>query len=201
MIYKARLLIVTALGLLILSSCFVGSSLIFFESDTVGKTNLVRNHGFNTNELAEQSLPQGWTLMNASTRVPESIAVDYTESIEGDNSLRIDASPNAVMIVSEAFPVRRYGGYYVRVKLRSDHLLNQKVQLHFITFNPNGKTLNRFKSKLRPQTEWKNLLLSAGFIREGARFGRVAILIPPFAQGSIWIDDAGAWEVHSFNID
>ena len=46
MIYKARLLIVTALGLLILSSCFVGSSLIFFESDTVGKTNLVRNHGF-----------------------------------------------------------------------------------------------------------------------------------------------------------
>jgi len=43
--------------------------------------------------------------------------------------------------------------------------------------------------------------MSAGFIKPGAKFGRLAYMIPPFKEGSIYIDRAGVYEAHGFKID
>lgn len=193
--------LVALLTLLLLSSCIVHSSLIFFEKDTVGQPNLLANPGLEASAVTGGMLPTGWSAMNVDRRLPENIKLDYETTVEGENSIRIDASENAVMLVSDAFRVRRYGGYYLRIKSRSSQSRGEKITLRFLTFTNAGKTTNRFRSTLVTTNEWQSCHISAGFIRETATFGRIAILIPQFPEGSIWIDDAGAWDVHSFRID
>ncbi|HOH46683.1 MAG TPA: hypothetical protein PLX59_02500 [Candidatus Cloacimonadota bacterium] len=193
--------LVALLTLLLLSSCIVHSSLIFFEKDTVGQPNLLANPGFEASTDTGGMLPHGWSAMNVDRRLPANIKLDYDTVVEGENSIRIDASEQAVMLVSDAFRVRRYGGYYLRIKTRCSLPRAERITLRFLTFTNAGKTTNRFKSTLVTSEEWQSCHISAGFIRETAAFGRIAILIPQFPEGSIWIDDAGAWDVHSFRID
>ncbi len=194
---RYRSLILCALSALLLSSCFVGSSLMFFESDTHGRTNLVQNPGF----TPQNGIMSNWSIVNDESESAQSVNVDHAVFTEGKNSLRIDASPYAVMIVSDPFKVRRYGGYYIRVNARATADTDEKIELRFFTYNSAGKHINRFRETLRVGEEWKKATISAGFLDTRSTFGRVAIFIPPFLKGSIWIDDAGAWEVHSFKID
>jgi hypothetical protein len=105
------------------------------------------------------------------------------------------------MILSDPFPMRRYGGYYVRSSFKTNTATPPQVQMRLIVFKDNGKIVNRFKQKIHPTQEWERKSLSAGFIKPGARFGRIAYMIPPFKEGSVWIDVAGCYEVHSFHID
>ena len=186
--------------MLLLSSCFVSSSLIFFESDAVGKPNLVSNPSFVQSQNPQENL-KGWTLINIDESMKIPVSYDYESTAEGKSSLRFDPSEQDIVIVSDAFHVRRYGGYYVRANIRSTADLLKKIQLRFFTYDVNGKQINKFQHKLKPTAEWDKYTISAGFIDTRSTFGRVAIVIPAFSKGSIWIDDIGAFDVHSFRID
>jgi hypothetical protein len=187
---------------LTLSSCFVSSSLLFTESDVQESKNLLANPGFAPYSLSPNEALRGWSiLVEPYSADYDKIRIDPTQALEGDTSLRIAASDKDVMLISEPFKVRRYGGYYSRVMLKTDSPKPPQITLRMITFKEDGKVTNRFKEKTSLLEGWNRLAVSAGFLRPGVSFGRISILIPPFAEGSVWIDDAGCWEVHGFRID
>lgn len=195
-------LILAATLLLMLSSCVVGSTLLFTERDVENSPNLVINHSFDPfSTVAEEAL-KGWSVhLDPPGSGDSPVIIDPKVTKEGNTSLRIDASNRSVLILSDSFQVRRYGGYYLRSYFKTDSPLPPQVQLRFIAFKDNGKIVNRFRSRIKLHTDWHRGTISAGFIKPGAKFGRLGIFIPPFKEGSIWIDEAGCFEVHGFKID
>jgi hypothetical protein len=197
-----RILLGLAAMLVLLSSCFVSSSLIFTEADIEDSVNLLFNPGFAPYSLEGEEALKGWNVhVEPQSAGFDKIMIDATEFLEGKSSLKISASDKDILIISEPFKVRRYGGYYSRIRARSDSQAPPQIQLRMITFKDQGKITNRFKQKADLSTEWTSISTSAGFLRPGVSFGRVFIHIPPFSEGSIWLDDAGCWEVHGFRID
>ncbi|MFO8144940.1 MAG: hypothetical protein R6T89_04345 [Candidatus Syntrophosphaera sp.] len=201
---KQRILL-CSLGLVLLlfsSSCIVHSSLIYFDEDTKGVPNLLSNPGFSPYSLDRDVALLGWTVHTEGIGEGKNpVFIDGREAYEGNTSLRIDASKNTVTLLSDAFQVRRYGGYYSRVLARSTQEKGPNITVRFLTFRENGSVYTKFKSKMRTGREWKKETISAGFLRPGVSFGRIQIEIPPFSEGSVWLDDAGCWEVHHFRID
>lgn len=187
---------------LLTSSCFVSSSLAYFDKDTEGVPNLLSNPGFNAYSLNPDEALLGWTIHTEGDNTGSySTFIDGKVAKQGNSSLRIDASDQTVVIISDAFKVRRYGGFYSRIHARSSEAKGPQISLRFITFRENGTIYSKFKSKLKTSSEWEKGTISAGFLRPGVSFGRLQIVIPPFDKGSVWIDDAGCWEVHHFRID
>ncbi|MCB5272009.1 MAG: hypothetical protein LHW56_09225 [Candidatus Cloacimonetes bacterium] len=187
---------------LLLSSCFVSSSLHFTEADIEDSSNLLLNPGFAPYSLLGAEALRGWNLhVEPPLKDFDKIKIDPTVSLEGDTSLKISASDRDVMLISEPFKVRRYGGYYSRLMIHSDSPNPPQVSMQMITFREDGKITNRFKNKTRLSEGWNRLAVSAGFLRPGVGWGRLCITIPPFEEGAVWLDDAGSWEVHSFRID
>ena len=185
-----------------LSSCFVSSSLLFTEADIKDSKNLLVNPGFALYSLAPDEALKGWSIIVEPHSADfDKIRIDPLDASEGESSLEISASDKDIMLISEPFKVRRYGGYYSRIMLKTDSPNPPQITMQMITFKENGKITNRFKAKQSPTDLWSSLAVSAGFLRPGVSFGRVSILIPPFTEGSVWIDDAGCWEVHGFKID
>jgi hypothetical protein len=192
------------LGLLalLLSSCFVSSSLLFTEADIEDSMNLLTNPGFAPYSLMGEEALKGWNVhIEPPAQSFDKIKIDPMLSLEGDTSLKISASESDVMLISDPFKVRRYGGYYSRVMVHCDSPQAPQITLQMITFRDDGKITNRFKKKQQLIEGWNKLDVSAGFLRPGVSSGRISIIVPPFEQGSIWIDDAGCWEVHGFRID
>jgi hypothetical protein len=180
----------------------VSSSLLFTEADIGESKNLVANPGFALYSLSPNEALKGWSIIVEPASADfDKIRIDATDALEGESSLHISASDKDIMLISEPFKVRRYGGYYSRIKLKTDSPNPPQITMQMITFKENGKITNRFKAKQTPADVWNSLSVSAGFLRPGVNFGRISILIPPFSEGSVWIDDAGCWEVHSFKID
>jgi hypothetical protein len=197
-----RFFIGLTLMLLLLSSCFVSSSLIFTESDIGESVNLLVNPGFAPYALEGGEALRGWTVhVEPQSGDFDKILIDGQSYNEGKTALKISASDRDVLIISEPFEVRRYGGYYARIKARTDSAKPPQIELRMITFKEQGKITNRFKQKASIGSDWSLISTSAGFLRPGVSFGRVFIHIPPFSEGSIWLDDAGCWEVHGFRID
>lgn len=185
-----------------LSSCFVSSSLLFTESDIQESKNLLANPGFAPYSLSPKEALKGWSFqVEPFSAAYDKIRIDPKEALEGDSSLQISASDKDILLISEPFNVRRYGGYYSRVMLKTDSAKAPQISMQMITFKENGKITNRFKEKSTPTVAWTRLAVSAGFLRPGVNFGRISIHIPPFSEGSVWLDDAGCWEVHGFKID
>lgn len=196
------LLCLSAVLMLFSSSCIVHSSLAYFDKDTAGVPNLLSNPGFDAYSLDPDQALLGWTLYSGDLASPKVLAaIDTKEARQGNTSLRIDASDKTVVLYSDAFKIRRYGGYYVRMNAKSSAKLGPQVNMRFITFWENGTVFSKFKSKLKTTNEWKTDTISAGFLKPGVSFGRIQITIPPFSEGSLWLDDAGCWEVHHFRID
>ncbi len=193
------------LGLLLLallSSCSNVGTLQFTERDIDNTANLVSNPSFNSYSTFPADALKGWNVhLEPQGSALSPVIIDPQEATDGNTSLRIDASDKAVLILSEPFMVRRYGGYYLRSFLKSNSTDLANLQLRFIVFKENGKIINRFKTKIKPHSDWTLHSLSAGFIKPGARFGRLAVLIPPFKNGSVWLDNTGCFEVHGFKID
>jgi hypothetical protein len=198
--YLLLLLAVMALGL---SSCFVHSSLIFFDKDTAGVPNLISNSGFSAYSLDPRDALLGWnvTLQGETNQPKTPVFIDGQEAIQGNSSLRVDASPHTVVITSDAFRVNRYGGYYSRLWTKSSQSSGPQITLRFITFQNNGKLDRQYKVKQKAKDSWEKQTISAGFLRPGVTFGRLQIVIPPFENGSVWLDDTGCWEVHRFRVD
>ncbi|MBP7310178.1 MAG: hypothetical protein KA984_02695 [Candidatus Cloacimonetes bacterium] len=194
-------LMALAAMLLLLSSC-VSSSLIFSEADIGANPNLVFNPSFNPYSTRAEEVLKNWSVhLEPAVADSSPVVMDPHDAHEGNTSLRIDASNKSVMILSDPFPVRRYGGYYLRSFVKTDSPAPPNIYLRLIVFREDGKILNRFRTKNQAAKDWVLATLSAGFLRPGAKFGRLAIMIPPFKEGSVWVDDAGAYEVHGFKID
>ncbi|HNU53716.1 MAG TPA: hypothetical protein PLL58_04355 [Candidatus Syntrophosphaera sp.] len=203
MIKRVLHFIPNLLLLLALSSCLVHTSLVYFDKDTEGVPNLVSNPGFSAYSLDPRQALLGWSVdMQGDSDAPKNLVfIDGKEAIQGNSSLRVDASPYTVVITSDAFRVSRYGGYYTRLWAKSSTALGPQINLRFITFKSNGKIDRQFRTKLKSTDTWEKKSISAGFLRPGVAFGRLQITIPPFTEGSVWLDDSGCWEVHRFRID
>ncbi|MDP3115243.1 MAG: hypothetical protein Q8M98_10800 [Candidatus Cloacimonadaceae bacterium] len=175
---------------------------MFFDSDTVGVPNLLFNPGFNAYSLNPGQALKGWTVI-AEPQDGETglIVIDSNQAFEGHTSLRINASEKTIMIMSDTFKVERYGGYFVRLHAKSSLPSGPHISVRFITFKPDGRIFHRFNTNLKTTSDWKKGSVSAGFLKPGVSFGRVVILIPPFAEGSVWLDNTGCWKVHHFKID
>ena len=190
------------LAMLALSSCFFRTSLNFSDSMIEKLPNELTNPGFELSGKDPHSALRGWDI---GIEPPEGkgtvISVDTQVRKEGTSSLRIDASENAVLIYSDSFDVARYEGYLIRASARTTSAEKPPVVLRFICFKDNGKIANRYKKNLKTSENWKTAEISAGFLRPGVVSGRVAILVPPFKEGSVWIDATGCWNVHHFRID
>ncbi len=200
---RAFILILNLILLLALSSCLVHTSLVYFDKDTEGAPNLISNPGFSAYSLDPREALLGWgvSLQGESDSPKNLVFIDGREAIQGNSSLRIDASPHTVVVTSDAFRVSRYGGYYTRLWAKSSAPVGPQINLRFITFQRSGKVDRQFKAKLKSQDLWAKQAISAGFLRPGVAYGRLQIVIPPFEQGSVWLDDTGCWEVHRFRID
>jgi len=185
-----------------MGSCVVSPSLVFKESQTEGLPNLIFNPGFNPYSLDPATALKGWMVDHDPADIKESnVVIDTNVASEGKTSLRIDASKHATIIISDSFDVVRYGGYFIKANVRTNSTDNPDIVLRFISFKENGKVYNRIKSRIRATEDWTKSTISAGFIKPGVSFGRVAIMISPFKDGSVWIDDVGCWKVHHFRID
>ncbi len=197
-----RLLLLAIACLLVLSSCFIRTSLNFSDTMIDKLPNELINPGFELSGKDPRSAARGWDIV---IDPPEGkgtvVSVDTQERKEGVSSLRIDASENAVMVYSESFDVARYEGYLIRASARSTSTERPQIALRFICFKENGKIANSYRKKLKTSGDWKQAEISAGFLRPGVQSGRVAILVPPFKDGSVWIDATGCWNVHHFRID
>ncbi len=190
------------LVMLFTTSCIVRSSLAYSDKDTDGVPNLLSNPGFNAYSLDPDEALLGWSLHAENIGKGKiSAAIDPKEALQGNTSLRIDASDQTVTLISDAFKVRRYGGFYSRVFVKSSEKVGPQVCMKFTTFRDNGSVYNQFKHKQKTTNEWGKNSISAGYLKPGVSFGRLQIIIPPFSEGSVWIDDAGCWEVHQFRID
>jgi hypothetical protein len=197
-----RLAVSLLSALLLLGGCVVSSTLLFTEADIEDSINLLANPGFVPHSLMTDHSPPGWNIhIVPQPGEMQLVKIDPMNAHEGDSSLKISASGFETKIVSEPFPVRRYGGYYARIMIQSDSQNPPLVTLQMVTFKEDGKITNRFKKKEQSSDKWSRINVSAGFLRPGVTWGRISIIIPPFDDGAIWIDDAGCWEVHGFRID
>ncbi|MEN6445029.1 MAG: hypothetical protein ABFC98_03175 [Candidatus Cloacimonas sp.] len=200
--YRFFVLVLLAVMLILVSSCSVITTLSFTERDIKDSPNLVQNNSFSPySTIGEEALKSWMVILNPQDNLGSPVNIDPENALEGKTSLRIDASNKSVLILSEPFNVRRYGGYYLRCYFKTNCPNPPRPQLRFIVFKENGKIVNHFKIKSNVNNDWQRSTISAGFIKPGAKFGRLGIYIPPFKEGSIWIDDTGCFEVHGFKID
>jgi hypothetical protein len=199
---KSYLFMLAITLLLLLSSCTGVSTLNFSDKDLSNTPNLLLNPDFNPYSVVPSESLKGWVVHLDPPGGSESpVIIDPEVHLEGGTCLRIDASDKSVMILSDPFEVRRYGGYYVHTNFKTNSPAPPMIQMRMIVFMENGKILNRFKNRFHLSSDWKNQTISAGFIKPGAKFGRLAYMIPPFKEGSIYIDKAGVYEAHGFKID
>lgn len=200
--HRAVCSIVLLAAALFASSCIVRSSLSYYDKDTEGVPNLLSNPSFNAYSFDPDNALLGWSIhTDGNFSDNHSVFIDGRQSKQGKTSLRVDASNKTVTILSDAFTVKRYGGFYSRVYACSSEPKGPQITVRFITFRENGTVYSKFKTKLKTGLEWEKGTISAGFLRPGVNFGRLQIIIPPFSKGSVWLDDAGCWEVHHFRID
>ena len=199
---KSYLFVLAIALLLLLSSCTGVSTLNFSDKDLSNTPNLLLNPDFNPYSVVPSESLKGWVVhLDPPGGSDSPVIIDPEVHLEGGTCLRIDASDRSVMILSDPFEVRRYGGYYVHTNFKTNSPAPPIIQMRMIVFMENGKILNRFKNRFHLGSDWDNQTISAGFIKPGAKFGRLAYMIPPFKEGSIYIDKAGVYEAHGFKID
>ncbi len=204
---RACFWILNLILLLSLTSCLVHTSLVYFDKDTEGVPNLVSNAGFSAYSLDPREALLGWNVeLRGEHDHPRNLVfIDSSSPVQRDSlpgtNLRIDASPYTVVITSDAFRVNRYGGYYTRIWAKSTEDPGPQIKLRFITFKRDGRIDRQFRTKLKTSSLWNKESISAGFLRQGVTYGRLEIEVPPFEEGSLWLDDTGCWEVHRFRND
>jgi len=199
---KSYLFVLAIALLLLLSSCTGVSTLNFSDKDLSNTPNLLLNPDFNPYSVVPSESLKGWVVhLDPPGGSDSPVIIDPEVHLEGGTCLRVDASDKSVMILSDPFEVRRYGGYYVHTSFKTNSPAPPIIQMRMIVFMENGKILNRFKNRFHLGSDWENQTISAGFIKPGAKFGRLAYMIPPFKEGSIYIDKAGVYEAHGFKID
>ncbi|MFO7896942.1 MAG: hypothetical protein R6U84_08420 [Candidatus Cloacimonadales bacterium] len=177
---------------LLIGGCYLGSITDFSESDIAGKPNLMYNPDFELGEYEAAGFPQHWVSLDSQ---PGDIVWDNAVAQQGEKSLRIEAE-RKINLVSEAFSLDPIGVYYARIYAKSQHKLAQNVRIKFITFDRNGKQLDKFSKTIMVSNEWIPVNITTGFFKSGAVYGRIIISVDSRAGDSIWLDNAGCYKVY-----
>jgi hypothetical protein len=184
---------------LLLSSCFFGSTLLYLDSDSQGKTNILKNHDFERSSNDDNQLPEGWYIVSSIKDEVVQMSLDSLVVHSGKKSIRIRNSSKNLFLVSEAFKVNYTGGYYARGYFKAEKRTKKPLRLYFWAYNDAGDKVNSFQRSIKARPEWRRVGISAGFMKNSASFARIAIFIPKASDNTIWIDDAGCYLVHQFN--
>lgn len=194
-----RLLLLILLCIsLFLGSCFWGTSLLFLDSDSKDKPNLVPNNSFEKADSRNPELPDGWLIVSTLTDSSEPVALDSTIVQTGKKSLMITNSKKDMYIVSDAFQVNYTGGYYTKFSIKSIKPMQKPARLYLWAYDSSGNKRNSFRKSIKAKSDWKRASISAGFLKNSVSFARVAIFIPKDSGNTIYIDDVGCFLVHQF---
>lgn len=181
--------------LLLLLSCGVGFVMNFTDSELKESDNLIFNYGFEKGDYGYTNLPDDWIVLEQSEKV---VFWDNNVALNGTKSLKFEKSSSKLTLISDAFPLNPETVYYATCYLKSQNLTTKNVVLYFHAFDENGKKVNHFNRKLSPDTNWRRLAMSIGFLKSSAKFGRITIMFPNDANNTYWIDDVKCFAVHSF---
>jgi hypothetical protein len=177
---------------MLIGGCYLGSISDFSESDIAGKVNLLHNPGFELGEYAAENFPQNWVSLDFQ---PNEIIWDNEFAQQAERSLRIEAG-RKISLVSEAFSIDPIGVYYARIYAKTANKLSQNVRIKFVTFNKNGKQLDKFSESMMVSDEWIPVNITTGFFKSGAVFGRIIITVDSRAGDPLWLDNAGCYKVY-----
>jgi len=175
----------------IIAGCYYGSISDFSETDIVGLENGLHNPSFEDGEYAPDHLPSGWISLDAKAG---ELVWDNSVSKDQARSLRVEED-GKVALVSEAFDIKPSNVYYSRVFTKGDRI-SQKVTISFVTFNKNGKKLDKFSESHNVLGEWIPVSITTGFFDGAAVFGRLIITIDSKSGYNLWLDDAGSYVVY-----
>lgn len=183
---------------LLIGSCFMGSSLLFLDSDSQGKTNLLPNHEFKIKDKKNHQIPDSWYIISSAENRIEPVFIDSLKTHSGGYSLKIVNPTKDLYVVSDAFRVNFTGGYYSRLYMSSSKPMQKKAKLYFWGYDAGGKKVNTFGKGVRTKGDWKRASISAGFLNNNISFARIAVFIPKDENNTYWIDDIGCYLVHQF---
>lgn len=182
-----------------MSSCFMGSSLLFLEPDDPNARNLVLNPGFETADKKNTELPAGWLVVSTSTDQSEPVKITSDVIYAGRKSLQIENTRKNMYLVSEAFHINYVGGYYAKMSVLAKKKMPKSAKLYLWVYDAAGNKLHTFQKSIKGTTKWKKATISAGFLKDESTFARVAIFIPKDTHNTIWLDEIGCYVVHKFS--
>jgi hypothetical protein len=193
-----RLIIVLAGLCLLLGSCFMGSSLLFLESDSKDRPNLVLNSNFEFPDKRNPNNPAAWLLVSNSNDLTEPVALDSTVSFSGKRSVRFTNNSRDMLLVSDAFKINFTGGFFIKCSIKSAKPMLKAARVHFWAYDDAGSRKDKFSKGIKAKTEWKKATISAGFLKNSVTFARIAIYIPRDPENTVWVDDIGCYQVYQF---
>jgi len=179
---------------LVTAGCFFGSIIDFSEQDIKGKENVIFNSGFEVGNFDVEPIPVGWTALNVQE---ELISSDLDIFSSGQRSLRIDHPNKKINLISESFPIDPEAVYFTRCYLKANYQSNHAVEVLFVAFDSKGKQVNKFKTKGYPIEDWTKVMLTTGFFKPTARFGRIIITFPNRPDKVFWVDDVESYDVYT----
>jgi hypothetical protein len=189
---RVRLWLLSLAVIFMVSSCFYGSISDFSEADIKGKENELYNPDFEEGEYSAETIPEGWVALDAK---PNDIIWDNQFAKDDGKSLRIDTDKK-VVLVSEAFSLKPNNVYYSRVFARTKDEFTQNVSISVVTFNKNGKKLDKYSVTHQVADKWKPVNITTGFFKGSAVFGRVIITVNTSKGHPVWLDQAGSYLVY-----
>lgn len=184
--------------LMLISGCFWGSSILFLEKDTIGKTNLLGNPLFEKTDVKNPALPAGWVVVSETAQLKEPVSIDENVTNGGKKSVCVKDSDHDLMLLSDAFKIDYNGGFFIKFAAKSEHRLDQPLKLNFWTYDAAGKRKNKFSTTFKPGIDWKKATISAGFLSNSVSFARVSITVPRLDDNTVWISDVACFQVHQF---
>jgi hypothetical protein len=193
-----RFIILLNVLCLLLSSCFMGTSLLYLDSDSIDKPNILKNPDFEKATRDNNKLPEGWFIISSTDGEILPVAFDSLVVQTGKKSLRIKNNSKNLYLVSESFKINYTGGYYARCWFKADKKTQKPVRLYFWAYDTHGTKKNSFRRSFKAKPTWKRAGISAGFLKNSVSFARVAIFIPKGTDNTIWLDNAGCFLVHQF---
>lgn len=186
------------LSCLLIAGCFWGSSILFLESDTANKTNLVINPSFEKSDKNNPIIPESWLVVSSTMEKSMPVELDSLVAFDGQKSLRFTNCPKDLYIVSDAFSIDKTGGYFSKCSVKSAKPMQSKIKVYFWAYDSQGNKKDSFRDGIKAKPDWKKATISAGFLHSSVKFGRIAIFIPKDTDNTIWIDDIGSYQVHQF---
>ena len=188
-------LIILQVIVILLIGCGVGFVVDFREQNIDFEENMIVNSGFEKGNYYNDNLPENWFVLEKTNG---RIFWDNEIALNGKKSLRIQNPDQKISILSDAFSINSQAVYLCKAYIKNANVSTNPVIISFYAFDKNGKKVNKFSQKVYTHKKWTELKLTSGFLKSGAKYGRVKITIPHERKNTFWLDDVGCFYIHSF---